>query len=235
MRIFIILLLAFTFQGNEFKSYDAKFDFETKFGNFSLKRYFTSKDNEVKTRVKMQVFWYKYSLDSSFKISDGKVISINTIVEDPFRDGKKKFSLNFSDGNIQSTELNNLSYDGVVLEQLASDVQVRMNAKYQIKDYVLNIFDNTKGEVVSKKYQQLENEIVNTSFGPVDSVVVVAESDNVGPIKYYIAPALDYLIIKSIATLRNGEERVLIISEMPKFLEEEHLSGLDIYRHDLYS
>jgi hypothetical protein len=219
MRIFLILLLTFIFYGNEFKSYDAKFAFETKFGNFPLKRYFTSKENEINTRVKMQVFWYKYSLDSSFLVSEDKVISLKTQVQDPFREGQKKFSVTFSDGIIQSPELNDLNFDGTVLEQLASDVQVRINAKYEIKDYVLNIFDNTKGEVVSKKYQQLPNETVNTSFGAIETIVVIAESENVGPIKYFIAPSLDYLIIKSIATLRNGEERVLIISEKPKFSE----------------
>ena len=50
--------------------------------------------------------------------------------------------------------------------------------------------------------------------------MVLDSSENVGPIKFFIAPTLDYLIIKSSATLKNGEERVLIISEMPKFLEE---------------
>ena len=99
-------------------------------------------------------------------------------------------------------------------------MQVRINAKQGINSYVLNIFDNTKGEVVSKNYRQLKNEIVKTSFGEFETIVVVAESMNIGPIKYFIAPSLDYLIIKSTATLKNGEERVLMISEMPKFLEE---------------
>ena len=49
---------------------------------------------------------------------------------------------------------------------------------------------------------------------------MVAESEDVGPIKYYIAPSLDYMIIKSTATLKNDEERVLIISEEPKFSGE---------------
>ena len=99
-------------------------------------------------------------------------------------------------------------------------MQVRINAKYGVTDYALNIFDNTKGQVVSKNYQQLNNEVIETSFGATETIVVLATSENVGPIKYFIAPTLDYLIIKSIATLKNGEERVLIISEMPKFLEE---------------
>ena len=220
MRIILILLLTFSFFGDEFKSYDAKFAFETKFGDFPLKRYFTAKDNEINTRVKMQVFWLKYSIDSNFRIEGNNVISVNTRVQDPFRDEPKKFSANFSQNTIASKELDNIELDRFVLEQLASDVQVRINAKYGVTDYALNIFDNTKGEVVSKNYRQLDGEIVETSFGAIETIVVVATSENVGPIKYFIAPTMDYLIIKSTATLKNGEERVLIISEMPKFLEE---------------
>ena len=220
MRIILILLLTFSFFGEEFKSYDAKFAFETKFGDFPLKRYFTAKDNEINTRVKMQVFWLKYSIDSNFRIEGKNVISVNTRVQDPFRDEPKKFSANFSQNTIASKELDNIELDRFVLEQLASDVQVRINAKYGVTDYALNIFDNTKGEVVSKNYRQLNGEIVETSFGAIETIVVLATSENVGPIKYFIAPTLDYLIIKSTATLKNGEERVLIISEMPKFLEE---------------
>lgn len=220
MRIILILLLTFSFFGDEFKSYDAKFAFETKFGDFPLKRYFTAKDNEINTRVKMQVFWLKYSIDSNFRIEGKNVISVNTIVQDPFRDEPKKFSANFSQNMIASKELENIELDRFVLEQLASDVQVRINAKYGVTDYALNIFDNTKGEVVSKNYRQLDSEIVETLFGAIETIVVLATSENVGPIKYFIAPTMDYLIIKSTATLKNGEERVLIISEMPKFLEE---------------
>jgi len=220
MRIILILLLTFSFFGDEFKSYDAKFAFETKFGDFPLKRYFTAKDNEINTRVKMQVFWLKYSIDSNFRIEGNNVISVNTRVQDPFRDEPKKFSANFSQNTIASKELDNIELDRFVLEQLASDVQVRINAKYGVTDYALNIFDNTKGEVVSKNYRQLDGEIVETSFGAIETIVVLATSENVGPIKYFIAPTMDYLIIKSTATLKNGEERVLIISEMPKFLEE---------------
>ena len=36
--------------------YDAKFVFETKFGDFPLKRYFVVKEQEINTRVKMQIF-----------------------------------------------------------------------------------------------------------------------------------------------------------------------------------
>ena len=66
----------------------------------------------------------------------------------------------------------------------------------------------------------MENEVVSTNFGDIETIVVMAESEDVGPIKYFIAPSLDYMIIKSTATLKNDEERVLIISEEPKFLAE---------------
>ena len=66
----------------------------------------------------------------------------------------------------------------------------------------------------------MENEVVSTNFGDIETIVVVAESEDVGPIKYFIAPSLDYMIIKSTATLKNDEERVLIISEKPKFSAE---------------
>ena len=73
---------------------------------------------------------------------------------------------------------------------------------------------------MSKSYRQLENEIVSTSFGEIEAIVVLAEAEDVGPIKYFIAPSLDHMIIKSTATLKNDEERVLIISEQPKFSVE---------------
>ena len=99
-------------------------------------------------------------------------------------------------------------------------MQVRLNAKYGVKSYQLKIFDNTKAKVVTKNYRQLENEIVSTSFGDIETIVVIAESEDVGPIKYFIAPSLDHMIIKSTATLKDAEERVLIISDKPKFSEE---------------
>ena len=99
-------------------------------------------------------------------------------------------------------------------------MQVRLNAKYGLKNYQLSIFDNTKAKIISKNYRQLENEIVSTNFGNIDTIVVVAESQDVGPIKYFIAPSLDHMIIKSTATLKNDEERVLIISREPKFSVE---------------
>jgi hypothetical protein len=220
MRLLASFFLIFTLNAAEFKSYDAEFVFETKYGSFPLKRFFAVEGDKINTKVKMELLWFKYSLDSNFKIENQQIISIDTFVRDPFRDRPKKFKASFSKNGINSQELGNFKFTGSVLEQLSSDVQVRLNAKYGVKSYQLKIFDNTKAKVVTKDYRQLENEIVSTSFGDIETIVVIAESEDVGPIKYFIAPSLDHMIIKSTATLKDAEERVLIVSEKPKFSEE---------------
>ena len=220
MRLLASFFLIFTLNAAEFKSYDAEFVFETKFGSFPLKRFFAVEGDNINTKVKMEVLWFRYSLDSNFKIENQQIISIDTFVRDPFRDRPKKFKASFSKNGINSQELGNFEFTGSVLEQLSSDVQVRLNAKYGVKNYQLKIFDNTKAKVVTKNYRQLENEIVSTSFGDIETIVIIAESEDVGPIKYFIAPSLDHMIIKSTATLKDAEERVLIVSDKPKFSEE---------------
>ena len=220
MRLLASFFLIFTLNAAEFKSYDAEFVFETKYGSFPLKRFFAVEGDKINTKVKMELLWFRYSLDSNFKIENQQIVSIDTFVRDPFRDRPKKFKASFSKNGINSQELGNFEFTGSVLEQLSSDVQVRLNAKYGVKSYQLKIFDNTKAKVVTKNYQQLENEIVSTSFGDIETLVVIAESEDVGPIKYFIAPSLDHMIIKSTATLKDAEERVLIVSEKPKFSEE---------------
>ena len=220
MRLLASFFLIFTLNAAEFKSYDAEFVFETKYGSFPLKRFFAVEGDKINTKVKMELLWFKYSLDSNFKIENQQIVSIDTFVRDPFRDKPKKFKASFSKNSINSQELGNFEFTGSVLEQLSSDVQVRLNAKYGVKSYQLKIFDNTKAKVVTKNYQQLDSEIVSTSFGDIETIVVIAESEDVGPIKYFIAPSLDHMIIKSTATLKDAEERVLIVSEKPKFSEE---------------
>lgn len=220
MRLLASFFLIFTLNAAEFKSYDAEFVFETKYGSFPLKRFFAVEGDKINTKVKMELLWFKYSLDSNFKIENQQIVSIDTFVRDPFRDRPKKFKASFSKNGINSQELGNFKFTGSVLEQLSSDVQVRLNAKYGVKSYQLKIFDNTKAKVVTKDYRQLENEIISTSFGDIETIVVIAESEDVGPIKYFIAPSLDHMIIKSTATLKDAEERVLIVSEKPKFSEE---------------
>ena len=220
MRLLASFFLIFTLNAAEFKSYDAEFVFETKYGSFPLKRFFAVEGDKINTKVKMELLWFRYSLDSNFKIENQQIVSIDTFVRDPFRDKPKKFKASFSKNSINSQELGNFEFTGSVLEQLSSDVQVRLNAKYGVKSYQLKIFDNTKAKVVTKNYQQLDSEIVSTSFGDIETIVVIAESEEVGPIKYFIAPSLDHMIIKSTATLKDAEERVLIVSEKPKFSEE---------------
>ena len=220
MRLLASFFLIFTLNASEFKSYDAEFVFETKYGSFPLKRFFAVEGDMINTKVKMELLWFRYSLDSNFKIENQQIVSIDTFVRDPFRDKPKKFKASFSKNSINSQELGNFEFTGSVLEQLSSDVQVRLNAKYGVKSYQLKIFDNTKAKVVTKNYQQLDSEIVSTSFGDIETIVVIAESEEVGPIKYFIAPSLDHMIIKSTATLKDAEERVLIVSEKRKFSEE---------------
>ena len=220
MRLLASFFLIFTLNAAEFKSYDAEFVFQTKYGSFPLKRFFAVEGDKINTKVKMELLWFRYSLDSNFKIENQQIVSIDTFVRDPFRDRPKKFKASFSKNGINSQELGNFEFTGSVLEQLSSDVQVRLNAKYGVKSYQLKIFDNTKAKVVTKNYRQLDNEIVSTSFGDIETIVVIAESEDVGPIKYFIAPSLDHMIIKSTATLKDAEERVLIVSEKPKFSEE---------------
>lgn len=218
MRFLASFFLIFTVNAADFKSYEANFVFETKFGNFPLERFFAVKGDEINTKVKMELLWFSYSLNSNFKIENKRVVSIDTIVKDPFRDKPKKFKVSFSKNSINSQELGNFEFAGTVLEQLSSDVQVRLNAKYGLRNYQLKIFDNTKAKIITKNYRQLESELVTTSFGDIETIVVIAESEDVGPIKYFIAPSLDHMIIKSTASLKDDEVRVLIVSEKPKFL-----------------
>ena len=124
IRFLSSFTLIFTLSAAEFKSYDADFIFETKYGDFPLKRYFEVSGNVVNTKVKMQILWLKYSLDSNFKIENQQIISIDTNVKDPFRDPPKNFKASFSKNIINSKELGDFEHTGSVLEQLSSDVQV---------------------------------------------------------------------------------------------------------------
>ena len=126
----------------------------------------------------------------------------------------------FDSKNITSNELENIALETEVLEQLASDVQVRLNAANGVNEYSLSIFDNTKGKVIQKNYKLTGEEKITTPFGPINTLVVEATADEVGPIIYYIAPEFDYLIIQSKAILSDGEKRILSLKEKPKFLAE---------------
>ena len=220
MRILLALFVSLSINSYEFKSYEAKFQFQARGFSFPLNRYFTVKDDEINTRVKMNVFFYTYSIDSDFAINGNSVISKKTTVKDPFRDEPKKFSLTFDGKNITSKELGAIAAETVVLEQLASDAQVRLNAANGVNEYSLSIFDNTKSKVIQKNYKLIGEEKISTPFGPINTLVVEATADEVGPIIYYIAPEFDYLIIQSQAILSDGEKRILSLKERPKFLVE---------------
>ena len=220
MRILLALFVSLSINSYEFKSYEAKFQFQAMGFSFPLNRYFTVEGNEINTRVKMNVFFYTYSIDSDFTVDGNSVTSKKTSVKDPFRDEPKKFSLAFDGKNITSKELGAIAAETEVLEQLASDAQVRLNAANGVNEYSLSIFDNTKSKVIKKNYKLTGEEEISTPFGQINTLVVEATADEVGPIIYYIAPEFDYLIIQSQAILKNGEKRILSLKERPKFLAE---------------
>ena len=150
MRILLALFVSLSINSYEFKSYEAKFQFQAMGFSFPLNRYFTVEGNEINTRVKMNVFFYTYSIDSDFTVDGNSVTSKKTSVKDPFRDEPIKFSLAFDGKNITSKELGTIAAETEVLEQLASDAQVRLNAANGVNEYSLSIFDNTKSKVIQK-------------------------------------------------------------------------------------
>ena len=95
MRFLASFFLILTVNAADFKSYEANFVFETKFGNFPLERVFVIEGDKINTKVKMELLWFSYSLNSNFKIDNKQVVSIDTSVEDPFRDKPKKFKVAF--------------------------------------------------------------------------------------------------------------------------------------------
>ena len=112
MRLLASFFLIFTLNAAEFKSYDAEFVFETKYGSFPLKRFFAVEGDKINTKVKMELLWFRYSLDSNFKIENQQIVSIDTFVRDPFRDKPKKFKASFSKNGINSQELGNFKFTG---------------------------------------------------------------------------------------------------------------------------
>ena len=91
MRILIALFLSLSINSYEFKSYEAKFQFQAKGFSFPLNRYFTVKNNEINTRVKMNVFFYTYSIDSDFAVDGSSVISKKTTVKILLEMSRKSF------------------------------------------------------------------------------------------------------------------------------------------------
>jgi hypothetical protein len=131
------------------------------------------------------------------------------------------FKVKFEKNLTSSEELNiRIEGDKKILDQLGSDLQMRVNAKNGIKDFKLSVIDNDEGNVVERTYKTLGVEMVQTDFGEFECIKITATSLDAGKIIYFISPELDFMIIKSFVELRNGEINSLILKDLPKFLGE---------------
>ena len=131
------------------------------------------------------------------------------------------FKVKFENNLTSSEELNiRIEGDKKILDQLGSDLQMRVNAKNGIKDFKLSVIDNDEGNVVERTYKTLGVEMVQTDFGEFECIKITATSLDAGKIIYFISPELDFMIIKSFVELRNGEINSLILKDLPKFLGE---------------
>ena len=224
-RFLLLLLLPFFFFAENFKSWKAEFTFSHhEYGNFNMKRNFImrSEDDISSSFVLRPLLVFKYSQDSSLKISEGDVRSSLTEVTNnvPGVD-PSYFKVTFENNLTSSKELNfNIERDEKILDQLGSDLQMRLNAKNGIRNFKLLVIDNDEGNIVERNYEIQGNENIKTDFGTFDCIKVSATSLNGGKIVYFISPELDFMIIKSFVELKNGGINSLILKKMPKFLVE---------------
>tara|TARA_Y100000816_G_C26049016_1_gene549867 strand:+ start:378 stop:1058 length:681 start_codon:yes stop_codon:yes gene_type:complete len=224
-KILLLMLLPFFFYAENFKSWKADFTFSHhEFGNFNMKRNFIvkSEDNISSSFILRPLLIFKYSQDSSLKISDGDVRSSITEVSNnvPGVD-PSYFKVTFENNLTSSKELNlNIERDEKILDQLGSDLQMRLNAKNGIKNFKLFVIDNDEGNIVERTYETQGNENIKTDFGTFECIKISATSLNGGKIIYFISPELDFMIIKSFVELKNGDINSLILKKMPKFLAE---------------
>tara|TARA_B100000965_G_scaffold206303_1_gene172231 strand:- start:74 stop:754 length:681 start_codon:yes stop_codon:yes gene_type:complete len=224
-RILLLILFPFFFFAENFKSWKADFTFSHhEFGNFNMKRNFIvrSEDNISSSFVLRPLLIFKYSQDSSLEISEGDVRSSLTQVSNnvPGAD-PSYFKVTFENNLTSSKELNlNIERDEKILDQLGSDLQMRLNAKNGIKNFKLFVIDNDEGNIVERTYETQGNEKIKTDFGTFDCIKISATSLNGGKIIYFISPELDFMIIKSFVELKNGGINSLILKKMPKFLAE---------------
>ena len=224
-RILLLILFPFFFFAESFKSWKADFTFSHhEFGNFNMKRNFIvkSEDNISSSFILRPLLIFKYSQDSSLKISDGDVRSSITEVSNnvPGVD-PSYFKVTFENNLTSSKELNlNIERDEKILDQLGSDLQMRLNAKNGIKNFKLFVIDNDEGNIVERTYETQGNENIKTDFGTFECIKISATSLNGGKIIYFISPELDFMIIKSFVELKNGDINSLILKKMPKFLAE---------------
>ena len=130
------------------------------------------------------------------------------------------FAVDFSDTGVVSEELDfNITKEDKILDQLGSDLQMRLNIKNNITKFSFDVIDNDKGNVVTRTYAVDGSETIKTSFGEFNCVKVSATADTASKIIYYLAPELDYFVIKSLVELKNGKINTLKINKRPKFLE----------------
>ena len=221
MRIVIFLFTSFLINAENFKSFEAEFTFNHfEFGKFKMNRKFEVTDEYIYSSFKLRpLLIFEYSQKSSLKLNSYQVLSNRTEVKNnvPGVD-PSFFAVDFSENAAYSKELNfNISGSQPILDQLGSDLQMRVNAKNKIQNFTLEVIDNDKGNVVSRNYVNEGFEEVETSFGVFNCIKISATAVDAGKIIYYLAPELDYLIIKSLVELKNGKINTLTINKRPKF------------------
>lgn len=223
MRTFI-LFLSLSLMSDEFKSWDAKFKFtHYSAGNITLKRSFKFDKNEITSRFILRpLFIYEYSQKSSLVLEGNKVKTLFTRVKNNVPGSKEKsFEVSFLENRIESKDLafSFLNKENV-LDQLGSDLQMRLNVKNGVDNFFLNVITNTEGKIAKRQYEVIGEEIIEKKFGNINCIIVKATSDEAGDITYYISPEYDFMIIESFIELRNGKINKLSLVEEPKFLEE---------------
>ena len=134
---------------------------------------------------------------------------------------EKSFVVSFLDNRIESQELGfSFLNKKNVLDQLGSDLQMRLNIKNGVDNFFLDVITNAEGKIVKREYNVIGEEIIEKKFGNINCIKVKATSNDTGEITYYISPEYDFMIIDSFIKLRNGKINKLSLIEEPKFLEE---------------
>ena len=223
MRVFIFFL-SFSILSDEFKSWDAKFKFtHYSAGNITLKRSFKFDENEIISKFVLRpLFIYEYSQKSSLALKNNKVKTLFTRVKNNVPGSKEKsFVVSFLDNRIESQELGfSFLNEKNVLDQLGSDLQMRLNIKNGVDNFFLDVITNAEGKIVKREYKVIGEEIIEKKFGNINCIKVKATSNDTGEITYYISPKYDFMIIDSFIKLRNGKINKLSLIDEPKFLEE---------------
>lgn len=218
-----LILLSFISFAEDFKSWEAKFTFtHHRFGSFDMERDFEMKSSNKASSsfILRPLLIFEYSQNSNFLVDNSEVFSLNTEVKNNVPGvNPSYFKVRFKDNSATSKELNlNIKREKKILDQLGSDLQMRLNAKNGIKNFNLLVIDNDEGDVVERKYRTLGNKLIKTNFGQYECIEISATSMDGGRIVYFISPDLDFMIIKSFVELKNGKVNTLILKERPKFL-----------------